>query len=244
MKKSNKAEKLFYLITHPNCWNAFIKGVAPGIEHRKVLKGIEFDLLIDIGANKGQFSLVALERNPNTRVYAFEPQPLEASIYRSIFKKSTNITLYQFALGAESKEAKMYISRRRDSSSLLPISEIQERIFPKTNLAKCETVSVRTLDSFATKWNETGRILVKIDVQGFELEVLKGANSVLRKASFLYVECSNVSFYHGQALYSDVRDFLEKAGYCLRDRTNEHYDGDKLVQADFLFENLNQKKQN
>ena len=122
-----------------------------------------------------------------------------------------------------------------DNSSLLASSQLQEQLFPGTQEIGTQEVSVMTLDSFIGKWKSYSRILLKIDVQGVELSVLKGATETLKRCTHVYVECSQVELYVGQALYPDVATFLEQQGYRLQGRCNETIRDGKLIQADYLF---------
>jgi len=78
--------------------------------------------------------------------------------------------------------------------------------------------------------------LLKLDVQGFELEVLKGCRSMLDYFSRVYVECSFVELYEGQALAHEVIDYLHQHGFRLSGVYNMTYGKEGIaVQADFLF---------
>jgi hypothetical protein len=78
-------------------------------------------------------------------------------------------------------------------------------------------------------------ILLKIDVQGFELEVLKGATDLLPQIDSIYVEASFVELYEGQALHEEIAQFLTAAGFRLEGRYNTHFHQGQPVQADLLF---------
>ena len=78
--------------------------------------------------------------------------------------------------------------------------------------------------------------LLKIDVQGFEMAVLEGCKERLREFSYLYIECSFVELYKGQALANEVIDYLSDHHYLLQGVYNTSYDRNgKAIQADFLF---------
>ena len=78
--------------------------------------------------------------------------------------------------------------------------------------------------------------LLKIDVQGYELAVLAGCDSLLAAFAFVYVECSFVELYDGQALATDVVDFLSARGFALAGVYNLTYNRvGAAVQGDFLF---------
>lgn len=227
-------QKLFFSIVHPSCWKALTRGIAPSIEHRKVLAVIDCDLIIDVGANRGQFSLISRMVKSGLPIVAFEPIPTEAEIVRKALS-GKNVQLHQVALGEKAGEAEIHLSRSADSSSLLPIGEMQRKLFRDTDEIGTLKVPVKRLDDFKSEWEKHSRILLKIDVQGFELSVLKGATETLSNCAYVYVECSETELYVGQALYRDVEDFLEQQGFKFQSRYNETVVDGKLVQADYLF---------
>lgn len=230
-----KLEKLAYALGNPTCWRALMRRVAPAVEHYDLLRELNYDRLLDVGANRGQFSLVARSLLPGLSVDAFEPQPGEAAVYRSLFRADSRVRLHELALGDQAGEADLHISRRRDSSSLLPIGELQARLFPSTEEVGTHRVKVVTLDSLKHHWAAATRMLLKLDVQGFELGVLRGAPETLRQCAYVYAECSEVPLYTGQALYPEVAAFLATHGFRPLRRINEQFDGMKLIQADHLF---------
>jgi hypothetical protein len=78
--------------------------------------------------------------------------------------------------------------------------------------------------------------LLKIDVQGFEMEVLRGAVEILSSFSSIYVECSFIELYSGQALINETIEFLYSAGFALAGLFNQTTDScGRPVQADVLF---------
>lgn len=231
----SKLEKVAFSLGHPRCWSPLAKGVAPAIEHREVLASLDCDLLLDVGANRGQFSLISRVMHPRLPIHAFEPQPVEAAVYRRLFSHDPLVALHEVALGDREGEADLHISRRADSSSLLPIGEMQAKLFPSTEEVGTHRVQVMTLDGVSTKWSGAKRILLKLDVQGFELGVLRGARLALRQCAFVYAECSEIPLYTGQALFPEVASFLKAEGFKTIRRANEQYVDGTLIQADHLF---------
>ena len=128
--------------------------------------------MVDIGANRGQFSLLARELFPEARIVAFEPLPGPAETFTRVFAHDPRIRLHVVALGACSGEATIHVSARDDSSSLLPIAETQSRIFPGTQETGTADVEVRRLEEVLKPEEITAPALLKLDVQGYELEAL------------------------------------------------------------------------
>lgn len=213
-------------------------GVAPAIEHRSVLSGLSCDFVVDVGANRGQFSLLCRHLWPQARLVAFEPQPDPARIYRALFNADSGVRLYECALAPQRQEMTLHVSGQDDSSSLLPISQAQTDNYPGTQVVQTRQVPAGPLSDYVMEKEIGAASLLKIDVQGFELEVLKSAQSLLHGFRWIYAECSYVSLYEGQALADEVIAWLEARNFRLAGRFNltlARRDG-SLLQADFLFE--------
>ncbi len=195
---------------------------------------LDCDLIVDVGGNRGQFSLMSRIVKPDVPIMAFEPIPAEADIFRKALS-GKNVQLHQTALGEKAGEAEIHLSRSADSSSLLPIGDEQKKLFQNTDEIGTLKIPVKRLDDFKSEWGRYSRILLKIDVQGFELSVLKGGVETLKNCAYIYVECSETELYVGQALYRDVADFLGQQGFNLKSRYNDTVVDGKLIQADYLF---------
>jgi len=145
------------------------------------------------------------------------------------------VQLIAVALGESESSATLHLSRSADSSSLLPITQ-QSQYFCQTDEVGTLDVPVRTLDKVSRDWPLSRRQLLKLDVQGFELKVLQGARRFLSECLYVYVECSEVELYEGQALRQEVESFLNSQGFQRASRHNELFHKGELIQADYLFE--------
>lgn len=212
--------------------------VLAGAEHRRVLaRGL--NTVVDIGANRGQFALAARRWAPRARVIAFEPLPGPAEIFRRVFRVDGGVCLYQCAVGPAAARQVMHVSAREDSSSLLPISVEQTAMFPGTEEKSTVEVRVATLDEFVAPDDLIAPALLKLDVQGYELDALQGCEALLRGFEWVYCECSFVEFYTGQKLADDVVAWLAARGFRLEGTFNPARDrGGRTVQADFLFRRM------
>lgn len=231
-----RVQKALFALSHPTCWCALAHGVAPTIEHRRILHGLVLDGVIDVGANRGQFSLLMRLMNPGVRIVAFEPIPDEASIFREVHRPTDIVFLVESALGELPGQAILHMSRSADSSSLLPIGRRQAELFSGTEEIGTLPVAVKRLDDFVSLWAGRSKQLLKLDVQGFELNVLRGGIKTLRSCAYVYAECSHESLYDGQALFPEVESFLNARGFSVLRRCNEQYANGRLIQADYLFE--------
>ncbi len=134
----------------------------------------------------------------------------------------------------------IHVSERDDSSSLLPIGENQSKLFPHTGERGVQETQVLPLSEAMDVADLSAPVLLKIDVQGFELEVLRGCCSMLGQFSWVYVECSFIELYEGQALAHEVIKYLSQHEFELSGIYNMSYDKKgNAVQADFFFTNSN-----
>lgn len=139
------------------------------------------------------------------------------------------------AVGAAPGHAELQVSAQDDSSSLLPIGGRQVAEYPGTERASTLNVEVVALADEITD-SLPGPRLLKIDVQGLELEVLRGAGDSLNLIDEALIECSFVELYEGQALADEVVAFLLQRGLRLAGVHGISYSVDgSAVQADFYF---------
>ncbi len=190
-------------------------GVAAGIENENFLNSHSFKTILDVGANKGQFSLVALASNPGARIIAFEPMGPAAKRFRRLHQRAPNVSLMEIGLGDEDGERVFHISKHDDSSSFLPIAAVLPDLYPGTEEACTTTFPVRRLDDVLRGADIVRPCLLKLDVQGFELEVLKGGVETLKSVDSVYAEVSFVELYEGQPLASDIISWLDSKGFTL-----------------------------
>ena len=222
------------LIRRPSAWRYLRGGVLPGVEHGDVPFDPNIKTVLDVGAARGQFTVFALDRWPAAIIHCFEPLPGPAAQLAELAPSRVQVTIA--ALGDTPGEAALHLSGREDSSSLLPIGDRQVREFPETRETGTEVVAVTTLDEVVDPDELTPLTLLKIDVQGGELAVLRGAGSLLGRIDEIYVECAFVELYAGQPLASEVISFLLAAGFQLRGVFNLVRGVDKAcLEADMLF---------
>ena len=231
-----RLHKLFISLTNPICWRGLRLGVAPSVEHLSVLRSLEVDGVIDVGANRGQFTLACRLARPVVPVVAFEPIPDEANTFRKVHGDASHVTLIESALGESTDTATLHLSKSADSSSLLPIGRRQTEYFRDTAEVGTIKVLVQRLDDLSDNWRGRFSQLLKLDVQGFELNVLRGAVKTFESCKYIYVECSHAELYEGQALKQEVSKFLESNGFVEKGVFNPLYIKNELVQADYLFQ--------
>ncbi|ACL73175.1 methyltransferase FkbM [Thioalkalivibrio sulfidiphilus HL-EbGr7] len=211
--------------------------VAAGVEHITVLRQLgACRTVVDIGANRGQFALAARAAFADAQIYSFEPLSAPASGYRATLASDVRVCLLEAAVGPEKGEADIHLSERDDSSSLLPITGRQDELFPGTAEIGRGRISVVRLADVLSAEEIVAPSLLKLDVQGFELQALAGSEDLLPLFDWVYVECSFVELYAGQAFADEVIAWLRERGFRLTGVFNMSYDrAGRAIQADFLF---------
>jgi FkbM family methyltransferase len=160
-----KAGKLAKLCRTKIFIGGLFKGAAAGVEHEAMLRGLTgCRLVVDIGANRGQFALVARRCFPDARIISFEPLPKPAATFSRVFSGDGNVRLHQAAIGPVDETRAIHISQRDDSSSLLPISSAQTAMFPGTDEVAQADVRVAPLDAFLRADDLLFPALLKLDI--------------------------------------------------------------------------------
>ena len=232
-----KSIKVLYLV-RVSAWRRGLRHrVAAAVEHDPVTFGADFRSVLDVGAHRGQFALFAGWRFPGTKLYCFEPLPDARGKLESVLADQPESSTFPLALGSRSGRVTMHVSRRDDSSSILRPTERQTAAFPGTDEAAQEEVELARLDDVLAGGGPLPRpCLLKIDVQGAELEVLAGARRTLENVDELLVECSFVELYRGQALAAQVIADICTRGFDLSGVYGVVRDvRRRCLQADLLF---------
>jgi len=187
-------------------------GHIESLELLDLANAIGMDVVYDVGANVGTWTLLALATNPHVRVEAFEPLPQHHAGFARNVNGAPAVTLHPIALGSANGTAAMHVTDYSDASSLLPLADASRVDFQLEEISQVD-VSVRRLDDYRAERGLPPPDLIKLDVQGYELEVLKGAPECLRTAKVVLSEVSFLEYYHGQCLFHDLVAYL--AGFDL-----------------------------
>lgn len=168
--------------------------------------------VIDVGANVGQFAQLARQALPEALIVSFEPIP---SCFEDLKKSlpSEHFKPMQYALGEKEEKRTIHVSTYTPSSSLLPFSRVHREAFPHAQDGHDEIIEVRRLDEVMRDIPYEKELLVKLDVQGFEEQVIRGGAETMRNASVLFVETSFVAMYEGQELFDSTYNLLKSMGF-------------------------------
>jgi FkbM family methyltransferase len=231
-----REKKLARILANPTYRKGLRKGVAAGIEHELVMAPLKCNTVIDVGANRGQFALVARHCFPNARIVAFEPLPTPAQVFRELFSGLNGVVLHECAIGPEHSNSSMHVSARDDSSSLLPISDLQTRLHRGTEEVGRHEIRVERLSHIVSASDLVAPALLKVDVQGFEQQCLEGCLELLPHFKYLYIECGFQELYVGQVHASRLMQFIFDRGFELTGICHVFHDRHgQTVDADLLF---------
>ena len=191
--------------------------------HKRIIKFInnyKIDSIIDVGAHKGEFLHNCIPKICFKNAYAFEPQKDIFKILTKKFDKDPRIKNYNIALGDDNKKKIMNISKLTSTSSLQELNhnslflKIKNFLIGKENAKKnYYEVEINTIDNFFEN-KELSNVLLKIDVEGYELNVLKGSNNTIKKIKLILIENQFFNMYKNNRT-RNWHDFLLKNEFKL-----------------------------
>ena len=174
------------------------------------------DAVVDVGANEGLFAKRLRDDGFSGRIVSFEPLSTAFALLASASADDPNWECVQLALGATMGEATLNVARNLASSSFLPMDSGLPEAEPRLAYVGTEECSLSTLDVLAPDlFQPEERLYLKLDVQGFELEVLRGAEATLARVLALDVELSQTLLYQGAPLMDEVVAYLAERDYVL-----------------------------
>jgi FkbM family methyltransferase len=190
--------------------------------------GVIPEQIVDVGASNGQWTRECMAVFPESKYLLVDPLPENVGPLESLARERGNVRYWQGGLAG--REGTLELIVHGDQSSFLA-SEYSGK-------AERRGVPVRTLDSFrGTELMPAGPSLIKVDVQGYELEVMRGATGCMETAEFVMLEVSYRRVYAGCPLAHEVVAFMGGHGYRVYDictYAQRPRDGE-LVQSDMLF---------
>jgi len=181
--------------------------------------------ILDIGANIGQSAKKFRREFPDAKIYCFEPLPEAYAQLRAWSETQNNVVhTFNVALGAEAGSVEMY--RHIDhiaSSSLLETTTTSTSLYPQTKNQEKVAIPLATLDEIGDGLDLEADIFIKLDVQGFELDVIAGGKKTLAKARALILEVSLMPLYVNQAAFDGLVAELSEAGYDYAGNVDQVY---------------------
>ncbi len=209
-------------------------GHIDSLELLELLRPLNPQAIFDIGANIGTWTILAKALYPETEIYAFEPLESHCAKFTAATRGLQGVTLHQLALGAMPANLQMNVLNRSDASSLLPMtSECSQHFALKDE--RTVTVRVERLDDLLRAKTIPQPDVVKLDIQGYELEALRGGEVTLMGAHAILAEVSLIELYKEQCLFHGLAAFLAERGFYVCAFGAATILGRPLLQADVLF---------
>lgn len=196
----------------------------------------EVSTVVDVGANVGQFAERVRDLGFGGRVISFEPGAEAFRLLQQHASRSGDWEVRKLALGQAPGVARLNIARNSVSSSLLQVENLHVRADPKSETAATEQVQVSTLDIELNQATQDP-LYLKLDVQGFELSVLRGGDATLGKTRVVQVEVSFDDLYAEQTDWLSLCRHLQDRGFRVRyvDPGYEDRQTGRMLQADLVF---------
>jgi FkbM family methyltransferase len=242
LQRTGVSSSMLHLLTRPEALRALALWPKFSLTSYRIVsslkrQGLVPGTVIDVGANVGQFAVACAKMFPGVSVHSFEPLPECVLQLRKSAAKLPEIHVYPVALGSSSGDVSIHVNAFRHSSSVLSLGERHRKAFPAAREIGTIEVPMSTLDQQMGSAVFRGPVLLKLDVQGFESEVLEGASDTLLKVDYVVVESSFRPLYEGEKTFVEILKMLGDRGYeflrplgWLEDPRN-----DEILQMDALF---------
>ena len=171
------------------------------------------DLVLDVGANEGQFACRLRDEGFLGKIISFEPLTATFAALRGKCDKDPDWSCHNVAIGDSDGAATINISANLVSSSLLPVCKRTTEIELSVAYVDQEKVAVRRLDSILPQLTDAERIFLKIDTQGFERHVVEGARAIFDRIAMVQMELAWTPSYEGQAEIGEMVDLMRGLGF-------------------------------
>jgi FkbM family methyltransferase len=180
------------------------------------LKTLNIQTFIDAGAHAGQTSRAYHHALPHLTIYSFEPNQEVFRSLQSNTRSLSNIHLFNLALGEENREGILQTNVFSAGSSILPLEQLHKEIYRFAGDTYDQKITIRRLDDVAQEHGFKGPILLKMDVQGYEKQVLAGAEKTLDAVAVVIAEVCYQPLFQGQTTFADLYNYLTPRGFAYK----------------------------
>jgi FkbM family methyltransferase len=180
------------------------------------LRSLRINCVLDIGANEGNYRRLLRAIGYRGEIYCFEPVAAPLVLLRKASSRDTHTHILEMALGSHDATMPIIVSKDTLFSSFLQLNEFAAEQFPLSASCHTEMVPVRRLDSVlgeCIREIPNPRIFMKVDTQGFDLEVLEGARGCLDKILGLQIELSEVPIYKRMPDFNGAVTYIKGLGF-------------------------------
>ena len=180
-----------------------------------ILAREEVDTFIDVGANTGQTAAQLRRFGYRGKIISYEPlQDCHDELVSKSHSDPEWTIAPRCALGAEEGSIEILVSEGSSLSSIGTPTEAMTSAMPKVRASAREMVPIHRLDRLMKDdMDSLGQVFLKVDAQGHDMEVLRGAEGIMDGLAGIKVEMSLFPLYEGETLYLDMLTYLHKKGF-------------------------------
>lgn len=221
----------------PSVFNQGYLHINKAVAYIKHFQLSKDNLIIDIGAAGGETTSIFAKAFPYSQIYAYEPIQSTFDLLRKKTASYLNVHIFCKAIGYNKGNKQMNIAERITCSSLFEMEKNISNKFFAQNIKNVGTNSIEidTLD--ASLPDNCNVNLIKMDVQGYELEILKGGNNTLERTAIILLEMQNHQLYVGAPKYYNLDEYLRTKGFELYDIIPSIRQDKKLYEWDAIYIN-------
>lgn len=189
----------------------------PYLTAANLLKGKSITGIMDVGASNGRISKRLLKLFSEAQAYAFEPNPLYRETLLEYAKNEVRFHPQFFAVSDKDGTIDLQITDSPGSTSVFMPGRFLKNLDPQGSVVThCEQVECLTIDHWLDRFDNPNIQVMKFDIQGGELNAMKGAANILdTKVLLIYTEILFNPLYDGGAIYSDIDRILRNHGFVL-----------------------------
>ena len=194
--------------------------------------------VLDVGANVGQYARRLRQWGYRRRIISFEPLAAACETLRNNAARDPMWDVCEFGLGAEDRAGTIHVSEASVFSSIFAARAELHAAYPSARAVSTQEIALRRLDSlFEELPREGGAVFLKIDAQGYEREVLRGAKRTLPSVVGVQLELSLTPLYEGETTLADMVRMMEDHGFRMVLIEPVAYDphSHSLLQVDCIF---------
>jgi FkbM family methyltransferase len=195
------------------------------------------DVVLDVGANIGQFGKMLRSRGYRGKIVSFEPIGAIYRELRTVAERDGNWQTHHLALGATAGRAVLNVTRRSVFSSILDQSPAAQRFDAAAAVTHQEEVCIACLDDLFAPFHNHA-VFLKIDTQGYERPVLEGARSALMQMVGIQLELPIVHLYKDTWSLADALTYMRQVGFVVAQLTPVNWlveDPVSLIEIDAIF---------
>ena len=186
------------------------------LKRMKIIESNNINTIFDVGANIGQYARKLRELGYKKEIISFEPLKDAFEELKMASINDNNWIVNNYALGNEDAVCMINIAGNSFSSSILNMLPTHLKSAPESKYIRKEKIEVKKIDSifnFFVKKEDS--VMLKIDTQGFEKNVLYGANGSLKNIKIIQLEMSIIPLYENEMLFVEMYNYLDNKGFQL-----------------------------